>query len=96
MSTSRIGTYRGNKNPIYLSCVANGVPAPSYTWNNPNGDEIHTGGTVIVSKPTKEQFGNYICTAKNKLGTKRHTIKVVEISKFVVVFILRSVDIYIP
>lgn len=69
--------------PIYLNCVAIGIPTPEITWElpdhsrlsaaeqgRPKGSELlHPQGTLIIQRPTVSDSGTYKCLAKNYLGT---------------------------
>ena len=63
--------------PVNLSCVASGVPTPTFVWTFKNGDlpsginqTDHEGESFLVSPSvTKGMNGTYKCTAKNKANT---------------------------
>ena len=63
--------------PVNLSCVASGVPTPTFVWTFNNGDlpsginqTDHEGESLLVSPSvTKGMNGTYKCTAKNKANT---------------------------
>uniref|UniRef100_A0A8C2GGZ6 Ig-like domain-containing protein n=1 Tax=Cyprinus carpio TaxID=7962 RepID=A0A8C2GGZ6_CYPCA len=68
--------------PVYLTCVANGIPTPEVNWELPDrsilsttgkerpvGSELlHTQGTLIIRNPSRAHSGNYKCIAFNYLG----------------------------
>ncbi|XP_057207694.1 immunoglobulin superfamily member 10 isoform X2 [Triplophysa rosa] len=68
--------------PVYLPCVANGVPKPDIIWELPdhsvltttgNGPPVsshllHPHGTLVIQNPTRADSGNYKCSAVNILG----------------------------
>ncbi|XP_067846589.1 hemicentin-1 isoform X2 [Heptranchias perlo] len=62
--------------PIKLPCKARGVPKPSIVWSK-NGELIsqHEGkfstesdGSLLISSPTGEETGEFVCTATNAAG----------------------------
>ena len=63
--------------PVNLSCVASGIPTPTFVWTFNNGDlpsginqTDHEGESFLVSPSvTKGMNGTYKCTAKNKANT---------------------------
>ena len=63
--------------PVNLSCVALGIPTPTFVWTFNNGDlpsginqTDHEGESFLVSPSvTKGMNGTYKCTAKNKANT---------------------------
>ena len=63
--------------PVNLSCVASGIPTPTFVWTFNNGDlpsginqTDHEGESILVSPSvTKGMNGTYKCTAKNKANT---------------------------
>ncbi|XP_043114202.1 immunoglobulin superfamily member 10 [Puntigrus tetrazona] len=73
--------------PVYLKCVANGVPTPEITWELPDrsilsttGKERPVGsellqaqGTLIIRNPTRAHSGKYKCIAFNYLGRDTRT-----------------------
>lgn len=73
--------------PVYLKCVANGVPTPEITWELPDrsilsatekdrplGSELlHAQGTLIIRNPTRAHSGTYKCIAFNYLGRDTRT-----------------------
>lgn len=71
--------------PIILSCLAEGTPAPEILWYREN-ELVHTspllavvndGTELRISSIRQEDVGDYTCTAKNGQGTVRHTTKLV-------------------
>ena len=63
--------------PVNLSCVALGIPTPTFVWTFNNGDlpsginqTDHEEESFLVSPSvTKGLNGTYKCTAKNKANT---------------------------
>ena len=63
--------------PVNFSCVASGIPTPTFVWTFNNGDlpsginqTDHEGESFLVSPSvTKGMNGTYKCTAKNKANT---------------------------
>ena len=63
--------------PVNLSCVASGIPTPTFVWTFNNGNlppginqTDHEGESFVVSlSVTKGMNGTYKCTAKNKANT---------------------------
>ncbi|XP_022797615.1 carcinoembryonic antigen-related cell adhesion molecule 1-like [Stylophora pistillata] len=63
--------------PVNFSCVASGVPTPTFVWDFNNGDlpsgihQTDQEGESVLELPrvTKEMEGTYNCTAKNKENT---------------------------
>ncbi|XP_067893515.1 hemicentin-1 isoform X1 [Heterodontus francisci] len=62
--------------PVKLPCKAHGVPKPSIVWSK-NGELInqHMGktstesdGSLLISSPTGEETGEFVCTATNAAG----------------------------
>ncbi|XP_022778478.1 roundabout homolog 3-like, partial [Stylophora pistillata] len=63
--------------PVNFSCVASGVPTPTFVWDFNNGD-LPSGinqtdqkgeSLLVLPRVTKEMGGTYSCTAKNKENT---------------------------
>ena len=56
---------------LMLTCSASGDPLPEVTWNK-EGQVLRlfnvTGPVLHLVKVTREDFGSYKCTAKNKVG----------------------------
>ncbi|PFX14135.1 Hemicentin-1 [Stylophora pistillata] len=63
--------------PVNFSCVASGIPTPTFVWDFNNGDlpsgihQTDQEGESLLELPnvTKEMNGTYKCTAKNKEST---------------------------
>ncbi|XP_022804778.1 fibroblast growth factor receptor 3-like [Stylophora pistillata] len=63
--------------PVNFSCVASGVPTPTFVWDFSNGDlssgihQTDQEGESLLELPrvTKEMEGTYNCTATNKENT---------------------------
>ena len=63
--------------PVNLSCVASGIPTPTFVWTFNNGD-LPSGinqtdhgeeSLLVLPSVTKGMNGTYKCTAKNKANT---------------------------
>ena len=54
-----------------LKCVSDGVPTPTLTWYQPNGNELNTftakESTVEVFLNDEQGFGEYKCVCYNGL-----------------------------
>ncbi|KAL7984810.1 hypothetical protein Chor_003380, partial [Crotalus horridus] len=62
-----------------LSCVADGMPAPSVTWRKGDTSLVakrssESHGDFIVEKAKPEDSGSYTCIANNVAGEDTHTI----------------------
>jgi len=69
-----------NDKPFVIECEAEGEPAPEYRWEK-NGKEFNWQvydnrisrqpgrGTLVITQPTTEDIGQYMCFAKNEWGT---------------------------
>uniref|UniRef100_A0A8C2GE35 Ig-like domain-containing protein n=1 Tax=Cyprinus carpio TaxID=7962 RepID=A0A8C2GE35_CYPCA len=51
--------------PVYLTCVANGIPTPEVNWELPDRSILSTTGK---ERPVGTHSGNYKCIAFNYLG----------------------------
>ncbi|XP_053170077.1 neuronal cell adhesion molecule a isoform X3 [Scomber japonicus] len=68
---------------LELECIAEGLPTPEMTWQKDGGElpssriTFHNfQKTLKISDVNEADGGDYRCTAKNKLGTANHIIKV--------------------
>ncbi|XP_062300022.1 neuronal cell adhesion molecule a isoform X1 [Scomber scombrus] len=68
---------------LELECIAEGLPTPEMTWQKDGGElpssriTFHNfQKTLKISDVNEADGGDYRCTAKNKLGTAHHIIKV--------------------
>ncbi|KAF5907171.1 neural cell adhesion molecule 1-like isoform X2, partial [Clarias magur] len=75
-----------NKN-VTLICLVNGAPHPNITWETPQASDssryIYNSdkSKLIIPGVARSDFGNYVCTAANKIG-KDHasfTLDVIEL-----------------
>ncbi|XP_030135337.4 hemicentin-1 [Taeniopygia guttata] len=65
-----------------LSCVAEGIPAPTINWRKDNmllGDTVGKyqtvpGGDLILDNVVPEDSGSYTCIATNAAGEDTHTV----------------------
>ena len=63
--------------PVNLSCVASGIPTPTFVWTFNNGDlpsginqtDREEESLLVSPSVTKGLNGTYKCTAKNKANT---------------------------
>ncbi|XP_066029968.1 fibroblast growth factor receptor 3-like [Pocillopora verrucosa] len=63
--------------PVNLSCIASGIPTPTFVWTFNNGDlssginqtDHEEESLLVLSSVTKGMNGTYKCTAKNKANT---------------------------
>ncbi|KAM4747327.1 intercellular adhesion molecule 5-like [Rhinophrynus dorsalis] len=56
---------------ITLTCVADGVPFPTYSWETPTSDIMLStdNRTVTIQGAKQSHAGKYTCKAQNKYGT---------------------------
>ena len=78
-SSTVVRTFVYNHESIYLKCVADGIPEPTYKWNNPVGYEAGVKSTYPLQNPGPAEFGKYECRASNVLGVAQHFVEVKEI-----------------
>ena len=67
-------------------CTATGDPPISYTWVLMGAETTHlnlepTSGNFTLIITQVDQYGVYICTATNDLGTDVATIEIIQASK---------------
>lgn len=62
-------------NPLSLTCVANGNPAPVITWQK-DGRVIETGGVLSVPTVSAQSAGQYSCHASNSQGNVSQSTRV--------------------
>ncbi|CAH3162892.1 unnamed protein product, partial [Pocillopora meandrina] len=63
--------------PVNFSCVASGIPTPTFVWTFNNGDlpsginqtDHEEESLLVLPSVTKGMNGTYKCTAKNKANT---------------------------
>ncbi|XP_068960856.1 immunoglobulin superfamily member 10 isoform X2 [Petaurus breviceps papuanus] len=72
---------------VSLHCMSDGSPKPNIIWTVPDGHVIdrpqingkytlHENGTLVISKATPHDRGNYACQAQNSIGEAAITIPV--------------------
>ncbi|KAG8441320.1 hypothetical protein GDO86_006885 [Hymenochirus boettgeri] len=56
---------------VTLTCEADGLPLPTYTWETPTGNITiaHDSRSIRIQGVKKIHEGNYTCTAHNQYGT---------------------------
>ena len=73
------GTNIYNHESIYLKCVADGIPEPTYKWNNAVGHEAGVKSIYLLQNPGPAEFGKYECRTSNVLAAAQHFVEVKEI-----------------
>ncbi|XP_045068759.1 neural cell adhesion molecule 1-like isoform X2 [Coregonus clupeaformis] len=64
----------GPKTNVSLSCLVEGVPQPNITWTTPDSSDESRykynsdKSELIISSVVRSDYGEYICTAKNKIA----------------------------
>ena len=58
-------------NSASLHCNATGNPAPNITWTRDGSNTVlYEGESFTINSITRQQAGEYICTAGNGIGSK--------------------------
>ena len=78
-SSTVVRTFVYNHQFIYLKCVVDGIPEPTYKWNNAIGHEAGVKSMYPLQNPGPAEFGKYECRASNVLGVAQHFVEVKEI-----------------
>lgn len=69
-----------------ITCTAEGIPVPEITWIH-NGEELSSTqlqnrvSRLTLTPHEAEDFGLYVCIAKNILGTTKMNITVKQLGK---------------
>ncbi|KAK6326557.1 hypothetical protein J4Q44_G00022020 [Coregonus suidteri] len=64
----------GPETNVSLSCLVEGVPQPNITWTTPDSSDESRykynsdKSELIISSVVRSDYGEYICTAKNKIA----------------------------
>ena len=53
---------------VEVYCNVTGIPDPTVIWRNMNTGEIIEGNLLNISKITRDQAGEYRCSANNTCG----------------------------
>ncbi|XP_034074535.1 neuronal cell adhesion molecule-like isoform X5 [Gymnodraco acuticeps] len=68
---------------LEMECIAEGLPTPEVSWIKVSGDLpakrtffLHYQKTLRIVNVSESDAGDYRCTARNRLGSVHHTIKV--------------------
>jgi len=67
--------------PLNVTCRADGNPLPNVTWlKNSTGEMFETkqGSQQLIRSLGEDDFGIYTCIARNHLGRREVSIKVVK------------------
>uniref|UniRef100_H0VN85 Hemicentin 2 n=1 Tax=Cavia porcellus TaxID=10141 RepID=H0VN85_CAVPO len=62
--------------PASLPCAASGVPTPTISWTKESKAlasggphyNVSKGGTLVITRPSPQDTGAYVCTATNAVG----------------------------
>ena len=64
-------------NDVTLSCNATGKPSPNFMWSRPgNKDKKYPGSVLPLKNISREQDGEYWCTATNRVGNATASVRV--------------------
>ncbi|XP_071753601.1 neuronal cell adhesion molecule-like isoform X16 [Centroberyx gerrardi] len=68
---------------LEMECIAEGLPTPEISWTKVSGDLpakrtsfLHYQKTLRIVNVSESDSGDYRCTARNRLGSVHHTIRV--------------------
>ena len=63
------------------TCVATGNPVPTVEWQKSDGTVVSKGkgrAQLLIKSMDVEDFGKYVCVAKNRLGSQNKTMELVK------------------
>ncbi|XP_016313893.1 neural cell adhesion molecule 1-like isoform X2 [Sinocyclocheilus anshuiensis] len=75
----RKSVFAGPNSTVSIACLVNGVPRPNISWILPStSDESRhkynsDKSELTISAVTRSDFGDYVCTATNKIGENTAT-----------------------
>lgn len=72
IQTSPTNTAVVERNTATLYCNATGNPAPNITWTKDGiAAVLYQGERFTIENISRQEAGNYLCTAWNRIGSKK-------------------------